>query len=95
MLHTEKHDRTYVRKFSVFNRVMKHVASKARFPVQIMNNNSKMYALRGERKSAPELLGIKYIFYAFRQSCLFNVFFYIKRRTNQNIATAFQFIRPE
>lgn len=63
MLHTERNiDRTYVRKFSVFNRVMKRVASKARFLVQIMNNNSKMYALRGERKSAPELLGIKYIF---------------------------------
>lgn len=42
--HTEKHDRTYVgRLFSLFNRVMKHVASKAQFLGQIMNNNSKMY----------------------------------------------------
>jgi hypothetical protein len=60
--HTEKQDRTYVGRFSLFNRVMKHVASKAQFLGQMMNSNSKMYALLRKRKSAPKLLGYKLYF---------------------------------
>jgi hypothetical protein len=58
----DKQDRTYFGRFSLLNRLMRHVASKAQFLGQTMNNNSKMYALLSEGKSAPKLLGYKLYF---------------------------------